>query len=109
MVKIVSKIDILGTEYNFIYDDNLKEQEFDGLCKTYAKEIRVRNLTSMLDINDSNDEKKKRYEEVLRHEIVHAFFNESGLDDYSDDEQLVQWIAVQFPKMLETFKKMHCI
>lgn len=44
-------------------------------------------------------EKRERRKEVIRHELVHAFFHESGLEQYSDDEVLVAWIAQQFPKI----------
>lgn len=37
------------------------------------------------------------------------FFNECGLDDYSYDEELVSWIAAQFPKMLKVFQELDCI
>ena len=40
--------------------------------------------------------------QTLRHEIVHAFFLESGLgseSDYAQNEELVDWIARQGPKL----------
>ena len=49
------------------------------------------------------EDKMKRYREVMRHEIIHAFFSEAGLDDYSDNEQLVNWLAIQIPKMNDVF------
>lgn len=45
---------------------------------------------------------------VLRHEIIHAFFGESGLrscSEYAEDEELVDWIAIQFPKILKAFEQ----
>ena len=41
---------------------------------------------------------------VLRHEIIHAFFRESGIGEcmnwgYSTDEMLVDWMAIQIPKI----------
>lgn len=101
---------ILGTEYNLIRDDaTLKDINADGECRGYSKTIRIRPLKDMLYGEASNDEKKKRYDEVLRHEVIHAFFNECGLDGYSDDEELVSWIAAQFPKMLKVFQELDCI
>ena len=50
-----------------------------------------------------------RHKEVLRHEIIHAFFDEAGLNDYSNNEQLVEWIAFQFPKMFRTFVEADCL
>lgn len=48
--------------------------------------------------------------DIKRHEIVHAFLYESGLaadfehTQYGHEETMVDWIALQFPKMLEVFK-----
>lgn len=101
---------ILGTEYNLIKgDETLKEINADGECQNYSKIIRIRSPKDMLLPEDSDDVKKKRYKEVLRHEVVHAFFNECGLDSYSNDEQLIDWIAVQFPKMLKVFQEHECV
>ena len=41
---------------------------------------------------------------ILRHEIIHAFLYESGLDinshdidQWARDEEMVDWMAIQFP------------
>ena len=97
----MNKINILGTEYLFKVDETglLKELNADGLHKEYSKEIIIRKLDDFLCGGDSVEEKEERAKEVLRHEIIHAFFSESGLDDYSCNEQLVNWLAIQFPKI----------
>ena len=43
---------------------------------------------------------------TLRHEVIHAFFVESGLTEYTEDEVLVEWIAVQFPKISQVMKEL---
>lgn len=105
----MKKINILGTEYRFEHDDSIKEQGFDGLCKTYEKEITVRSAEDMLESSDPPDAKQERYAETLRHEIVHAFFFEAGLDVYCDDEVLVTWISKQFPKLFDAFVEVDAI
>lgn len=102
-------LNILGTEYSIETDDTLYRTNKDGLCKEYDKKITIRNVGSMLCEDDSEETKKRRYDEVLRHEIVHAFFIESGLDDYTLNEQLVNWIAMQFPKMQKAFEECDCL
>lgn len=102
------KINILGTEYTVEIDNSLEKTNADGLCKEYDKQITIRNVGSMLCDDDSTETKKKRFNEVLRHEVVHAFFSEAGLDDYSSNEQLVNWIAIQFPKMQKLFVELGC-
>lgn len=60
-----------------------------------------------------NYEKIEEFEKkVLRHEIVHAFLFESGIDSSSEwarNEEIVDWIALQFPKLLDAFKETECI
>lgn len=92
-------INILGTEYS----------NADGLCKEYDKQIKIRNVGSMLCDDDPIDTKKRRFNEVLRHEIIHAFFSEAGLNDYSSNEQLVDWLAIQSPKLFRAFKETDCL
>jgi len=52
---------------------------------------------------------------VKRHEIIHAFLYESGLaqDMYHPAmghcEQEIDWVAIQFPKLFEVFKKAEAI
>lgn len=103
------KINILGTEYEIAEDSGLCRTDFDGICKNYVKSVQTRELENMLDQDSTEREKRVRLEEVLRHELVHAFFFESGLNEYSEDEQLVNWIAIQFPKMLKAFQEADCI
>ena len=103
------KANVLGTEYKIITDDSIITQGVDGLCKRYDKEIIIRSKGEMLGSDDSEEVKDIRYKEVLRHELVHAFFEESGLDDYSNNEQLVNWLATQFPKIMKAFIEADCV
>ena len=105
----MKNVNILGTEYSIDIDDTIEKTNCDGLCKEYDKKITVRNVGAMLCDDDSMETKKKRFNEVLRHEVIHAFFSESGLDDYSSNEELVNWIAIQFPKMLQVLKELEAI
>ena len=44
-------------------------------------------------------------QKVLRHEIVHAYSEESGISNFNeiDNDFIVDWIAKQAPKMLISF------
>lgn len=89
-------INILGTDYDFKKDD-LNNPDLalnDGLCKVFDKEIIVRKKEYM----DGNSQKGKtyRYNHVLRHELIHAVAEESGVR-YGDNEALVDWIAHIIP------------
>ena len=100
---------ILGTEYKLIHDSDLIKSGLDGECQSYSKTIRIRPKEQMIGDLDSDADKEKRYNEVKRHELVHAFFDECGLDGWSNDERLVQWIASQFPKLFELFNEQDCL
>ena len=102
-------INILGTNYRFVVDSKSLEPDTDGLCGYYNKQITIRRVIDIFDNTAKFEEKKLRFNEIMRHEIVHAFLDESGLDNYSSDEVLVQWMAAQLPKMFEVMKECECI
>jgi hypothetical protein len=101
------KISILGQEYDYAEidaRDDVKMTGLDGYCDGYGKIIRVNiafNLSDQTNISDLEAYKRQ----VKRHEIVHAFFEESGLEEYKGNELLVEWIAKQFPKLTKAFQQ----
>ena len=105
------KISILGTEYDFDlmpHNEDARLAECDGYTDFFEKTIRVdTDLTenAPMAIKDFPAYRRK----VKRHEIVHAYFFESGLTEWANNECLVDWIAVQFPKMFETLKEVEAI
>lgn len=105
------KINILGTDYELSEDktDYLKGLNADGMCRAYQKTITIRELDGFLDSDSTPKEKENRKKEVIRHEIIHAFFEESGLTEYSTDERLVDWLAAQFPKIEKVFSEIGCL
>jgi len=46
----------------------------------------------------------------IRHELIHAFLSESGLWANCDwaKEEMVDWLAIQFPKLLKAFTECKC-
>ena len=62
---------------------------------------------------DNEEEKDVYFKSSLRHEIIHAFLNESGLKDNFEhvprmghEETMVDWIANQFPKIADVYEKL---
>ena len=102
-------INILGTDYTIKYQNETENPKLvgnDGLCETFSKELVLREFETTNDMLDNIDKYK---EKVLRHEVIHGFFFESGLDcnsDFGRNEELVDWIAIQFPKMYRVFKEL---
>jgi hypothetical protein len=94
------KINILGTEYSI----ELKEMgnsDYDGYCDYTSKCITVRS---------DNYNKVEAFDwlqkKQLRHEVIHAFMAESGLQanwehkqEFGHDETTVDWFAIQIPKI----------
>ncbi len=96
---------ILGQTYTVEYQkkkDNPNLEGADGICEPFSKKI----ILNEIEPDKNMVERLEDYmAKVFRHEIVHAFFNESGLKDYMHDEVLVEWIAVQIPKMVKVMAK----
>lgn len=100
-------IDVLGTDYEVrlvadTEDPKLKDDYIDGYCDCTTKVIAVK-VNQEEDSNTLEDLNVYR-DKVLKHEIVHAFMNESGLreNSWACNEEIVDWIAIQFDKMFET-------
>ena len=103
------KVNVLGQDYDIIIDDKLKDRGKDGECLMYEKEIHIRAAQDMLEPDASMSSKVKSQNETLRHELIHAFFFESGLVEYCSDETLVEFIAQQFPKLQKIFSETGCV
>ena len=100
-----STVSVLGEEYTIHYlnpEDDATLNHCQGYTDESTREIVVRR-----DLADSDDPMNVSdwsaiRKATTRHEIVHAFFFESGLgceSDYAQNEELVDWIARQGPKL----------
>lgn len=116
------KIDVLGTKYSVRrvdagQDKYMDEMRFDGYCDGTNKQIVLLNLKSTPNWKDDPENAiEKQESETLRHELIHAFLNESGLkwnssdvDHWAKNEEMIDWFAIQFPKLLKAFKEAGCI
>ena len=104
---------ILGEEWVLEYnsaqvDSNLKLN--DGYCDKSLRKIVIDcNIASVSNLGNPQAYVNK----VIRHEIVHAFLFESGLEEcanWSDEnaEQMVDWFACQGPKIVKCWKEAGC-
>lgn len=109
------KIDILGTEYEILFQtdqENIKLKDSNGLCEQYSKEIIIENPDVYNDEPMAVSNIKELTNKVIRHEIIHAFLGESGLrnnSEWAQNEEMVDWLAIQFPKIQKVFEKLKCI
>lgn len=117
------KINVLGTEYMIIrvdkgQDPYIEENSLGGYCSYNTKEIVLLNLkTSDLWKDEPEEAIKRQEKKTLRHEIIHAFLNESGLhaeahvptEGWACNEEMIDWFAIQIPKIIAVFKVADCI
>ena len=101
------KIKILGTDYEII--KNAEEKDYPQLkkCDGFTDFSIKRIVVADFDKDENSIDDLEWYKnKVLRHEIVHAFIHESGLAEnceWARNEELTDWIAIQFEKILGTF------
>ena len=117
------KVNILGTEYTVIVKKYDEEEAFDrrsiaGFCDGYTKEIVLCDMHTYKGWEHEAEQTIQASQKcTLRHEIVHAFFNESGLMDsafiadcpWSKNEEMVDWLAIQIPKVYKAFEEAGCL
>jgi len=102
------KINVLGTEYTIeILDrsDDPRLDGYDGYCDDSVKKI---VLPVHHDEKDDKADLAVVWKKVIRHEIVHAFLSESGLAEnspWAQNEELVEWIAIQGPKIYKAWQE----
>ena len=113
---------ILGTRYTIRQvkmgqDEYMEKLQYGGYCDGCSKEIVLLEYKTIPEWSKEPNEVIARQEkETLRHEIIHAFLNESGLGwnslsverAWAKNEEMVDWIAIQFPKILKVFIELGC-
>lgn len=100
-------VDILGTTYRIEVEDEIAKEGYDGLCWPFDKVIQIVSWDSIDACGD--DGRKNTAQFVLRHEIVHALFVESGMVQRSQDEELVDFIAYHIPTLVKIFEQVGAI
>lgn len=106
------RVKVLGTEYEVVIaletDNNPKLKNANGYIEPYSKKLVIENFTPD-DMTVENPDAFRR--KVLRHEIVHAFLHESGLweSSWADNEEIVDWIAYQGPKVFKAWQEVDAL
>jgi hypothetical protein len=114
-------VDILGTRYTIEVhkvseDKYMQDHNLDGYCNSCLHQIVIADLKELY--NEWTDEERAVYlKQLLRHEVLHGFLNSAGLQDcahqsseaWSKNEEMIDWFAIQFPKLLEAYKWLECI
>ena len=116
---MTNKVNVLGTEYSIEYKDYDDDPAFikhgiDGYCEQDTHKIVVGDLHTFPSFEDETEEFIRAcMKHTLAHECTHAIFNESGLQDssavfdgpFARNEMLVDWIAIQGPKLYKIWQE----
>lgn len=113
------KVNILGSEWNVKFGS---EEEYpslakmDGYADSSIREIVVDDMEASKGQIESKADLESYQKQVVRHEIIHAFLFESGLDSNSNSteswatgEEMVDWFAIQSPKIFKVFNELKLI
>lgn len=116
---MVQKVKILGTEYTIetrkVSEDKfLEDNHLAGYCAEETKRIVIADMSEEKYFDLDKNEQEIYCKRTLRHEIIHAFLNESGLSDnastssgaWAKHEEMVDWIAIQFPKIAAVYQEL---
>lgn len=104
-------VNVLGTVYSVTVSNDSKEPRLNdcaGFCDETTKEIFADDYQSYADDLSAKRNLKLQTKKVIRHEIVHAFLFESGLAEnstWAQNEELVDWIAKQGPKIIKAWQE----
>lgn len=113
------KVNILGSEWNVKFGS---EKEYpnltnvDGYTDLSIREIVVDGMKALQGQIETKADLESYQKQVVRHEIIHAFLLESGLDSNSNsadswavNEEMVDWFAIQSPKIFKVFNELKLI
>lgn len=110
------KVNILGSEWSVKFGS---EKEYpnltnvDGYTDLSIREIVVDGMKALQGQIGTKADLESYQKQVVRHEIIHAFLLESGLDSNSNsadswavNEEMVDWFAIQSPKIFKVFNEL---
>ena len=112
-------VNILGTDYaltvkKYDEDEAFERRSICGYCDNWTKQIVVCDMTTYKGWeHEPAETAAEAQKETLRHEITHAFFDESGLGDssgvvdrpWAKNEEMVDWVALQGPKIWKAWQE----
>ena len=85
---------ILGTLYTVEYVKTIGDADNVGKTDFFEKKIYILQNIPL-----------EEFDIVFKHEVIHAFLYESGLNEYNKDEMLVDYFAMQWDKLEDIFQK----
>lgn len=106
------EIKILGENWKIeqrTKNTDIRLRNCDGYCDSTIKTIVIDDMKP----NDNTVNDLEHYKkQVIRHEIIHAFLDESGLmcsSEWARNEEMVDWMAIQIGKIVNAMLEVGCI
>ena len=108
----MDRVNVLGSSYVIHYRkecEDVRLKGLDGYIDYTAHEIVIRRQERG---EDSCKDPAVVERDTLRHELIHAFLHESGLNSsslgveaWASNEEMVDWLALQMPKIVEVMEE----
>lgn len=108
------KVSILGTEYEVLFKTLAEDQQLeysDGYTDVHNKKIVIRHYVAEEREEDMSWPLLENENKTTRHELVHAFLFESGMHvnssysaNWATNEEMVDWMAIQMPKIMKAYE-----
>lgn len=106
------KINVMGTEIRVEFRKESDDPMLDGLGGYFDASINLIVVKIHEDEKYAVKDAESVQRKTLRHEIIHAFLHESGLDwssspvdAWATNEEMVDWFALQSPKIFNVFQE----
>ena len=112
------KISVLGTEWTIKFgtkNEYPSLTDADGYTDSSTKEIVIDDMKKAEGQSDAKGNLQECQKVCMRHEIIHAFMEESGLASNFEhkpigiEETTVDWFAIQSPKIYKVFKDLNLL
>ena len=112
MLMLPRTINVMGTDVRVEFRKPADDKKLSNADGYYDHSVGL--IVVLIPEPDENTvENLERYQKkVLRHELTHAFLYESGLavnsgssDAWANNEEMVDWFAIQAPKIFRVFQK----
>ncbi|MFQ9085438.1 MAG: hypothetical protein ACLR6H_01100 [Roseburia sp.] len=109
------KVNILGTEWKIVACKEEESELLNGKCRDGCTDDSTRTIWICEKKDDCELQDYESWKKViLRHEILHAFLFESGLDAssiatygaWAINEEMVDWFAIQSPKIFAAYQNL---
>ena len=114
----MKKINILGTTYKVYLNVPCSKDPTlagaYGYTDLHGKKIVVADISTTPGWEGAGEDALLEvYSSTVRHEVIHAYLMESGLngssngvDCWARNEEMVDWFAMQIPKIVKTFAEL---